>query len=486
VDLDLASWLRGWDGQAPEPWLAAPADWPEAERTKARFAARLLAGVAALTPAGKQALQERYGLTLTGSTATVALALGDGAATQGAVTVEVDGLAALGVALAVTVISSATADPLPRGAKPLVTPSSGPALSTPEPAGPASPTPPPLVPPPDGGNAPRLLCRGGGALLSANVSVVANNGASIISDHGGGVVPRDLIAGLISDNGGGLVGKVKAPNLGAKWNLLAAFPVVDRPAIRVRLPYVEGQPSVLADATGAYRFDGLPPTGPNLVVVAEDAEVTLLTLAPAPGRRQVTADLNPDTTAVAAEALVRLVQGCSDAPNFYPPGYADAVARVAALPTYDLPAFSRLESQLYAPPPGPRPGTYSFGAPWADQLGCTFVTRRDVMDSTDSSWHTVASGLAAGNRVGFDCDLNTTFNGVNWVDYTGDPAFGGNGRLIVQMPGYSGLFPRGLILTLPAAGDVQVRYQDYAGGGLGNYANNIGSIATRFDVDACR
>ena len=517
LTLDLGAWARGWDGKSAAPWLLDGSAWSDADRLRARFAVQVLNAQAGLTPTARQLLQAQYGVTFQGPVMTVVLHLGDAAALQGAVKLEVEGLDLLGAALSVTVVSAATAVGLPQaGRPPAIAGGPGTTLATSAPfpltsGGPLGTPGGNLVPSPGGAvvnpggivskvrssilsdAAGGVLCRNGGALFSANVPVIsdqggallANNSAGILSDAAGGVVaPGDVH--LIGNNGGALVGEVKGPNLGAKYQLLAGFPVVKLPGVTVTLPYLPGQPSVQADANGRYRFDHLPDSAPGLVVVAQNGDYTLLTLTPAPRTSVTTADINPDTTAIAAEALVILVTGCANAPDFFPPGYQDATARVNA-PIYTLADFARLQQELYHPPAGAAPGSYSFGQPWANQLGCTYVTARQTVQANDPSWLVVAPGLTAGTHVGFDCDLNTTFNGVNNIDYTGDPAFGGNGRILVQLPGGGAPipFPRGQTLTMSAAGNISVQYQDYAGAGLGDYSNNSGSIATRFLVRTC-
>ncbi|MDB5100044.1 MAG: hypothetical protein JWM80_4465, partial [Cyanobacteria bacterium RYN_339] len=285
-------------------------------------------------PVWRQVLQQRYGITLVGDRLGFPVRVGDAAFNDGVARIEVDGLGMLGVRLEVTLLSQAQ----------------GPAPTA------GGGTPPSTRPLGDRqvlGNMGNLITNDGASLITNDGgSLIGQDGASLITNDGGsfinhvnGIVAQGggniltdngnlLLAGagnglitndggsLISNDGGGLI----ALNAGGSLTGLVADPgqaagtgpggngkfallsVPATPALGSAVKAIDGLgaqfgPTAFTDATGRYKIQRLPITWNGLIVQAQVGTDVLRTLAPAPGKRTIQANLSAATSGIAAVVL---------------------------------------------------------------------------------------------------------------------------------------------------------------------------------------
>lgn len=316
VTYDLEAWRRGWNGQAPEPWVADPGAWTEAQIAQAKAAVQLQATLKQIDatgdPAWRAQLAARYGLTYDGQRLTFDVPVGAKAGADGLVRLEVEVFALLGVQLEVTVVSAKTALPPEVGG--------GPGTGG---ASPFLPVLPGFFSPPPG-------------TLPVVDPIISDQGGNVISTGGNGVISTGG-NGIVSNNGGGFQGHVMSPLEavgGAKYRLFAytEVPLPEQAEVdAVDLQDASYGPTDLTNAASDYDLAGLPGTPALVFLRATAGAITIRALAPAPGAARRTADMNTATTAITAWVLDELRTGRATLGQIDFTGYATDVGRIPAL-----------------------------------------------------------------------------------------------------------------------------------------------------------
>ncbi len=359
--IDLAAYLRGWDGQGQPPWVSHPGDWTPEQAAQARSADKILRTYGRMKSHGngqsyEEVMAAEYGVQVRDGKLIFTVNVGVDDTVDGFVRTDVEGVSLLGVKLEFTAVSSLNQS-LPAAAMPPAMIQAAPGAAT-----------RPMVDAASligldgaslvGMDAASLIGLDGASLVNQQTAtLIGADGASLIGLDGGSLIGLDgaslvgmdaasligldgasLIgldgASLIGNDAGSLAGGVQvpfAPNQ-AKYAVQAYEEnVLDGGSVRL----LDWDGTYLSAAvpiqpSGWYVMHGLPATKPFFLVEATVGAYKLYAVAIAPGKKLTSVRIDAATTVVAAGIWDAVRRGRIDPTKMYLPKYNRLVAKAKA------------------------------------------------------------------------------------------------------------------------------------------------------------